>query len=101
MHKPQESASDSDNMLAPLELHAQRRSNYIIWVTPEVAANLYNMELDTGSAVTCHSNINCCHTGEKIKPKRMLNVENKDEAHQFDLYVVKTSGLPLLGRDWE
>lgn len=42
------------------------------------------------------------YTGEKIEPEGMLNVEvkYKEETHQLNLYVVKTQGPALLGRDW-
>lgn len=113
--------SDSDDTLASLELHKVDKTNCsnIIWVTPEVNGKPLRMELDTGSAVSVipYSQYNTMfksaklhqtsitlktYTGEKIEPEGLLNVEvkYKEETHQLNLYVVKSQGPALLGRDW-
>ena len=111
--------SDSDDTFASLEIHkVDKTSINIICVTPEVNGKPLQMELDTGSAVsvipytqyTAMFKSEMLHetgttlktyTGEKIEPEGLLNVEvkYKGEAHQLKLYVVKTQGPALHGRD--
>ena len=77
------------------------------------------MELDTGSAVSIISfdlyqqkfNNNPLHktvlflktyTGENITPVGVLkvNVDYQNQRELLDLYIVKTKGPVLVGRDW-
>ena len=95
-------------------------SSNVIWVDLKVEGKPLKMELDTGSAVSIipHDlymekfNDKPLHktdlmlktyTGENITPVGVLkaNVEYKDQQPLLlDLYVVKSKGPVLMGRDW-
>ena len=109
-----------DDVLATLEVHnVSKQNNDIIWVDLNVDGKPLKMELDTGSAVSIISfdlyqqkfNDNPLHetglflktyTGENITPVGVLkvNVDYHNQRELLDLYVVKSKGPVLMGRDW-
>ena len=95
-----------------------KQSNDAIWVDLNVDGKLLKMELDTGSAESIISfdlyqqkfNDNPLHetglflktyTGENITPVGVpkVNVVYQNQRELLDLYVVKSKGPVLMGRD--
>ncbi|XP_014834021.1 PREDICTED: uncharacterized protein K02A2.6-like [Poecilia mexicana] len=124
MHKVTEHSdntnSSEDDDLSCLELHSiTEEDRKIIWVTTTVSGVKLKMELDTGSALSVISETDYdrlfshlplkktsvmlkTYTGEKVSPKGKLkvNVVYGDQTHKLELYVLKTTGPALLGREW-
>ena len=90
-----------------------------IWVTPKVNGHTLKMELDKGSAISTlplemyketfpntplvvTTPILKTYSGEKITPegKLFVHMEHNNQVKDLTLYVVKTQGLALFGRDW-
>ena len=115
------SATDEFEDILSLKIHnVSNPSSNVIWVDLKVEGKPLKMELDTGSAVSIipHDlymekfNDKPLHktelmlktyTGENITPVGVLkaNVEYKDQQPLLlDLYVVKSKGPVLMGRDW-
>ena len=86
---------------------------------PKVNVHTLKIELDTGSAISTipsktyketFSNtplvdttaILKTYSGEKITPegKLLVRMEHNNKVKDFTLYVVKTQGPVLFGRDW-
>ena len=120
-----QSASDSDSedfddVLGNIEIHSIKNSkSNVIWITPEVDGKPLKMELDTVSAVSVlpfsqyqklYPNVKFknsttllqTYTDEKIKPngKTQVTVKHNGQTQLLEIYIVKSSGPPLLGRDW-
>ncbi|KAK3091048.1 hypothetical protein FSP39_016771 [Pinctada imbricata] len=95
------------------------RNSDVIWIDLKIDGHCTKMELDTGSAVSVMSNEDCksmfkgrkltktslilrTYSGEKINPLGVISVHvtYKEQEADLDLYVVKTKGPALLGRDW-
>ncbi|KAK3085126.1 hypothetical protein FSP39_024809 [Pinctada imbricata] len=95
------------------------RNSDVIWIDLKIDGHCTKMELDTGSAVSVMSNedfksmfkdrklsktslILRTYSGEKINPLGVISVHvtYKEQEADLDLYVVKTKGPALLGRDW-
>lgn len=111
--------SDEDD-LSCLELHSiTEKDRKIIWITTTVSGVKLKMELDTGSALSVISETDYnrlfskiplektsvmlkTYTGEKVSPKGKLKVDVSygGKTHQLELYVLKTTGPALLGREW-
>ena len=91
----------------------------VIWVKPKVNGHTLKMELDTGSAISTlpletyketfpntplvdTTAISKTYSGEKITPegKLLVRVEHNNQVKDLTLYVVKTQGPALFGRDW-
>ena len=91
----------------------------VIWVKPKVNGHTLKMELDTGSAISTlpletyketfpntplvdTTAILKTFSGEKITPegKLLVRVEHNNQVKDLTLYVVKTQGPALFGRDW-
>ena len=91
----------------------------VIWVTPRVNGHTLKMELDTGSAISTlplekyretfsdtplvdTNAILKSYSGGKITPegKLLVRVEHNNQVKDLTLYVVKTQGSDLFGRDW-
>ena len=109
-----------EDILTTFKVHnVRKQSNDIIWVALDVDANPLKMELDTGSAVSIISfdlyqqkfNRLPLHktglflktyTGENIMPVGVLKVpvDYQNQRELLDLYVVKSKGPVLMGRDW-
>ena len=115
------SETDEFEDILSLKIHnVSNPSSNVIWVDLKVEGKPLKMELDTGSAVSIipHDlymekfNDKPLHktelmlktyTGENITPVGVLkaNVEYKDQQPLLlDLYVVKSKGPVLMGRDW-
>ena len=91
----------------------------VIWVKPKVNGHTLKMELDTGSAISTlpletyketfpntplvdTTAILKTYSGEKVTPegKILVRVEHNNQVKDLTLYVVKTQGPALFGRDW-
>ena len=99
-----------DDVLATLGVHnVSKQSKDIIWVDLNVNSKPLGTELDTGSAVSIISFDETglflkTYTRENITSVGVLN-ENVDYQNQRELldlylYVVKSKGPVLMGRDW-
>ena len=112
---------DDDSLVASLEVNNINHgiAGDIIWVTPKVNGHTLKMELDTGSAISTlpletyketfpntplveTTAILKTYSGEKITPegKLLVRVEHNKQVKDLTLYVVKTEGPALFGRDW-
>lgn len=118
-HSDDTSSSEEDD-LSCLELHdITEEDRKIIWITTTVSGVKLQMELDTGSALSVISETDYnklfshlplqktsvmlkTYTGEKVSPKGKLKVDvvYGDQTHKLELYVLKTAGPALLGREW-
>lgn len=93
--------------------------NKAIIIKPLVDNVELSMELDTGSAVSCISNVDYVkyfsgkplnkssvilktYSGEKIIPNGVINVnvQHNGQSAKLDLFVVQKGGPPLFGREW-
>lgn len=115
-----ESTNSDEDDLSCLELHSiTGKDREILWVTTTVSGVKLKMELDTGSALSVISETDYdrlfskiplektpvilkTYTGEKVSPKGKLKVDVTygKQTHQLELYVLKTAGPALLGREW-
>ena len=120
VHVVESERDEWEDVLGSLEVHnINKVTSDIIWVNLKVEKKPLDMELDTGSAVSIipyelyqkrFSDKNLekatillkTYTGERIAPVGVLkmNVEYKQQKFLLDLYVVKTKGPVLMGRDW-
>ena len=112
---------DDDSLVASLEVNNINHgiAGDIIWVTPKVNGHTLKMELDTGSAISTlpletyketfpntplveTTAILKTYSGEKITPegKLLVRVEHNKQVKDLTLYVMKTEGPALFGRDW-
>ena len=112
---------DDDSLVASLEVNSVNHGavGYVIWVTPKVNGHTLKMELDTGSAISTlplktyketfpntslvdTTAILKTYSGEKVTPegKLLVRVEHNNQVKDLTLYVVKTQGPALFGRDW-
>ena len=118
-----EEDSDGEFVISTLSTECNsvdRKSNSdIIWITPRVNGKLFQMELDTGSAVSVISkqdytthfgnkqlkNTNITlktYSGEKVVPLGVfeVKVEHEGQTAMLKLYAVEKGGPALFGRDW-
>ena len=91
----------------------------VIWVKPKVNGHKLKMEQDTGSAISTlpletyketfpntplvdTTAILKTYSGEKVTPEGelLVRVEHNNQVKDLTLYVVKTQGPALFGRDW-
>ena len=111
---------DEDSLVRSLEVNNVNQAvSDVVWVTPKINGQTLKMELDTSSAVstlpvqkykemfsktTMVTNEATLKTysGEKIAPEGKLHVrvEYNNQVKDLTLYVVKTRGPALFGRDW-
>jgi len=112
---------DDDSLVASLEINNFNHGivGDVIWVTPKVNGHTLKMELDTGSAKSTlplemyketfpntplvdTTTILKTYSGEKItlKGKLLIRVEHNNQVKDLTLYVLKTQGPALFGRDW-
>ena len=112
---------DDESLVASVEVNNINHgiAGDIIWVTPKVNGHTLKMELDTGSAISTlpletyketfpntplveTTAILKTYSGEKITPegKLLVRVEHNKQVKDLTLYVVKTEGPALFGRDW-
>jgi len=111
---------DDDSLVGSLEVNnVNQAADDVIWLTPKVNGQTLKMELDTVSAVStppvlkykemfpntplvATEAILKTHSGEKIAPEGKLHVrvEYNNRVKDLTLYVVKTRGPALFGRDW-
>lgn len=116
----QNSDEESDTGLANLEIYSLKSDlKQAIWLTPQVNGQKIRMELDTGSAVSVMSQYEFekyfkttklkpspvklkTYAGEPIIPLGVMPVTVKynDQQSELDLYIVRTEGPVLWGRDW-
>ena len=110
-----------DSLVASLEVNNVNPGvvGDVIWVKPKVNGHTLKMELDTGSAISTlpletyketfpntplvdTTAILKTYSGEKITPegKLLVRVEHNNQVKDLTLYVVKTQGPALFGRDW-
>ena len=110
-----------DSLIASLEVNNvdQVVVSDVIWLTPSVNGHSLKMELDTGSAISTlplqkykemfpdtplvgNNAILKTFLGEKITPngKLLVRVQHNNQVKNSTLYVVKTQGPALFGRDW-
>ncbi|KAL6460959.1 hypothetical protein MHYP_G00309250 [Metynnis hypsauchen] len=112
--------SDDDIGLGSLDIYQVKVDRkQPIWLTPEVNGKMVKMELDTGSAVSVISQSEYeqyfkgtalkpsdihlkTYTGERIRPVGVVpvNVKYQNQHSMLNLYVVKSHGPTLFGRDW-
>ena len=121
VHTDEYSETDEFEDLLSLKIHnVSKPSSNIIWLDLKVEEEPLKMELDTGSAVSIIPHdlymekfnkkplkktelMLKTYTGENITPVGVLkaNVEyNNQQPLLLDLYVVKSKGPVLMGRDW-
>ncbi len=113
------SDEESDTGLANLEIYSLKSDlKQAIWLTPQVNGQPIRMELDTGSAVSVMSQHEFekhfrtaklkpspvklkTYTGEPIIPLGVMPVSVKynDQQSELELYIVRTEGPALWGRD--
>jgi len=111
---------DEDSLVRSLEVNNVNQAvSDVVWVTPKINGRTLKMELDTSSAVSTlpvqtykemfsktsmvtNEAILKTYSGEKIAPEGKLHVrvEYNNQVKDLTLYVVKTRGPALFGRDW-
>ena len=111
---------DDESLVGAVEINNVTQTNStIIWLTPKLNGQACRMELDTGSAVSIlplqmykklfrrHPLMKTevilrTYSGEKISPEGVMNVrvQYNNQTKNLQLYVVKTQGPALFGRDW-
>ena len=111
---------DDDSLVGSLEVNNVNQAvGDVLWVTPRFKGQTLKMELDTGSAVStlpvqkymemspstpliATEAILKTYSGEKIalECKLHVRVEYNNQVKDLTLYVVKTRGPALFGRDW-
>ena len=107
-----EEDSDGELVISTLSTECNsvdRKSNSdIIWITPCVNGKLFQMELDTGSAVSVISKQDyTTHFGNKqLKNTNITTLvfevkfEHEGQTAMLKLYVVEKGSPALFGRDW-
>ncbi|XP_041376823.1 uncharacterized protein K02A2.6-like [Gigantopelta aegis] len=114
--------TDEEESIASLEINTMGKTNQdVIWISPIVEGVKFDMELDTGSAVSVVAEKTFqkyfpnkvkdlkptdvslkTYSGEKLKPVGIVSVkvEHNKQCKQLKIYVVPKGDISLFGRDW-
>ncbi|XP_048485458.1 uncharacterized protein K02A2.6-like isoform X2 [Plutella xylostella] len=114
-----QSNSDCDDCKECMMYNLRYETYPPITVCVDINSNTFNMELDSGSAISVISELFytknfptvvlneslikiCVYNGHKIKPLGYFTarITYEDKCEEIKLYVIKNGGPPLLGRDF-